>query len=584
MDPGQRAQLTRGRGSTKPGARPGRPLLLAGLFLFGLLLLVWQFTRGVQPLWERGHLLTGEVAWEPAPQRPCTPEIIAGLDQRLEIPPPPGGWPGVPQAVNVFNVLSGEVMISQGERTVCGRMHDAASRDSRFIAGVGMVLVPYAGSTEPIRVAWSSPVKREWVPTIRIGAPSQIQQNDTLRLVIRVATLAVAIAMGFTALLGFVGSRDPLFLGFTLLCLLMVMWQAVMSGLTGYPQPWVPVDDNESRWLLAASGVGMGALLFAMWTLAGGPWVWARAARPARLLCVVFCAGALVLGVLLPEPALAPLARVIDVASSIGIALVFVVAVYVAVVRGRRGARARRQGEAVVGPLAMLPFMVMGLLEVSGSQWLAEYRMEGLQFCITWFLTVGAYVLNQRLGRLRRQRDEMQVLADTDALTGVSNRRAGLRTLESLVAQARVADDSGALAVAFLDIDLFKQINDEHGHEVGDRVLVEVARVLLGSLRNRSEVVRMGGEEFLLMLPGVELASAAQRMEAIRVEVAQVASRIGVPGLKVTASIGLTALGVDDRDAAGLLRRADGAMYRAKRSGRDQVVVDPPPLAVPVRA
>lgn len=546
-------------------------MLMLALCLLGACLLLLQAVRAFGPLWQESYLLTGQTAWEPAPVRGCSPELVAGMDRHIEIPPPPGGWPGVPQAVNVFNVLAGEVMIAHGDRIVCGRMHDAASRDSRFVAGVGMVLVPRAGSMEPVRVAWSTPVKKEWVPTIRMGSPSAVQQNDTLRLVVRAATVAVALAMAFSALLGFLGSRDPLFLNYTLLCLLMVLWQAVVSGLSGYPEPWLPVDANEPRWLVAASSVGLGSLLLAMWILAGGTWLWEKSARPAVLAWGLWAVVAIVLATFLPSERLRMLARVSDTLMRTGIVLVFVVAVYVAALRIRQGRRSRR-GDALVGPLAILPFIALGLVELGGNRLLVEYRLEVTQFCITWFLTVGAYVLNLRLGRLRRQRDEMQLLADTDALTGVANRRAGLRALEARVTRARA--EGGMLVVAFLDIDLFKQINDDYGHGVGDRVLVEVAGVLLDSLRDRTEVVRMGGEEFLLMLPGVDPQAALERMETVRAQVGRVAERLGVPGLQVTASIGLTALDPSDRDAASLLRRADGAMYRAKRGGRNQVVVD----------
>ena len=556
-------------GSMTSGARPGRKSLVVCMVALGLLLAIWQWLDGSHGP-AHTYLLAGEVAWDPGPVRPCSPEAMAGLDVRIEIPPPAGGWPGVPQAVNVFNVFSGEVMIAHGDRTVCGRMHDAASRDSRFRAGVGMVVVPYAGATEPIRVAWTQPIKAEWVPTIRVGTPSQVQQNDMLRLVMRAATLAVAIAMGFTALMGFLTTRDGVFFGFTLLCLLMVLWQAILSGLTGYPQPWLPVETNEPRWLVGASCVGLSTLLYAMWMLVGGDWLWAKS--PLRLLVLTIACSlvGVLLSVSLPLQMLGEFAHWADRVARICVALVFGMAVFIAAVRFRR-VRPEHRGDVLVGPLALLPFMGMGLLDAAESRWLIEYRMEAIQFCITWFLTVGAYVLNLRLGRLRRQRDEMQVLADTDALTGLSNRRAGLRALDHHVSKAR--QQSGDLSVGFLDIDLFKRINDEHGHEVGDRVLVEVAKVLMQSVRNRSDAVRMGGEEFLLMLPGVDEHGALQRAEAMRAEVAKVASRMGVRGLDVTASIGLASLDAGDQDAAALLRRADGAMYQAKRSGRNRVVV-----------
>ena len=129
----------------------------------------------------RDYLVAGAPTSEQAPQRHCTPAMRAQLTERVEIPAPPGGWSGAPQAVNVFNVFAGEVRVHHGDREVCGRMHDARTRDSRFRAGIGMVAVPPAGSREPIQVAWSTPLKAGWIPTVRIGAPSPIQQFDTAR-------------------------------------------------------------------------------------------------------------------------------------------------------------------------------------------------------------------------------------------------------------------------------------------------------------------------------------------------------------------------------------------------------------------
>ena len=549
-----------GRSAGEGRARAG----VTRLAVFCALLLGWAFLHAsgrVSTAGRDASLVAGAAAWEPAPARACPAAALAALDVFVEIPPPEGGWPGVPQAVNVFNVFGGEVMVSHGERRVCGRMHDAQTRDSRFRAGVGMVVVPLAGDREPVRVGWVRPLKPGWVPTVRIGAPSQVQQIDTARLLARAAALAVAIALAMTAVLGFLSTRDGLFLGYALLCVLALLWQAILSGLSGYPQPWLPLGDAEARWLVAFSWMGLSALLYTMWLLVG-----ARASWPAsRRHLLLAGAGCWLAGVaaawLAPEPALSGLARGIDLAFRGGYLLVLAVALD----------RARRGAGGLAGLAAMLPFLAMGLLDLAGNRWLLEYRIEAIQASITWLLVVGAYALNLRLGRLRRQRDEMQHLADTDALTSLPNRRAGLRSLEQHLIQAR--ENGQALTVGFLDIDQFKRINDAHGHALGDRVLVAVARALDEVSGADVEVVRMGGEEFLLLLPGLAGEPARLRMEALRRQVGEVASQLDVPGLVVTASIGLASLEPGDPDAAALLRRADAAMYRAKREGRDRVAV-----------
>lgn len=508
----------------------------------------------------RDYLVTGAPTSEQAPQRHCTPGMQAELTERVEIPAPPAGWSGAPQAINVFNIFAGEVRVHHGDREICGRMHDARTRDSRFRAGVGMVVVPPKGNHEPIQVAWEKPLKPGWIPTVRIGAPSPVQQFDTARLLVRTACVAIAIALAFMALMGFLTTRDRVFLGYTLLCALSVLGQSVLSGLSGYPEPWLPMDGQEIRWLVAFSCVGLPILLYVMWLLVGGARLWPATQRWLPW----FTAGLCALGVAaawLPTAGLSRLATAMDSGFVMGCVVVFVLGL---------GLLRRHRADAVPAMAAVLPFLAMAAMDLAGNRLLIEYRVEAIQLSITWFLTVSAYVLNLRLGQLRRQRDEMRALADTDELTGLPNRRAGLKRLEQHMCDARAGDDT--LAVGFLDIDLFKRINDVHGHETGDRVLVAVAATLTTAVRDPADVIRMGGEEFLVLLPGIGGATARARLEAMRSQVSATGANLGVDGLTVTASIGLATLAVDDADAASLLRRADEAMYRAKRAGRDQVV------------
>ncbi len=510
--------------------------------------------------WPAGSYLLSGVATTEAPQSRGCPPGASSPGPHVEVAPPPGGWPGVPQAVSVFNVFSGEVRLEHAGRVVCGRMHDARTRDSRFRAGVGMVIVPAAGSLEPVLVSWEPPFKPGWIPTVRLGAPSDVQHGDTLRLVVRTACLGVALALAMTALMAFPGSRDWVFLGYALLCALSVVWQAVLSGLSGYPEPWLPVSGHEGRWLVGLSSTGLGALLCAMWMLVAGPGL--AAGMRTRMIAITGAAwlAATAMALLVPASWLAPMGMGVELAFRIAYLLMLAWAV--------RGLLLGRPG-MVPALAAMLPFAGMGLLEMAGSRWLVEYRVEAIQLSVTWFLTVSAYALNQRLGRLRRQRDEMQVLAETDALTGLPNRRAGLRRLGELFQAAR--EGSVPLSVAFVDIDHFKTINDDHGHDAGDRVLVAAAQALTGTVRGPGDAARMGGEEFLVLLPGVEGAAALRRMEALRTRLASRGAALGIDGLQLTASIGVATLARGDADASVLLRRADAAMYAAKRAGRDRV-------------
>ena len=547
----------------------GRIQIAAGVSFALALLLAWglysswQETLGSLPVVRDGnYLLIGEATDQPAPLRACPPGTLERLQRHLQIDAPAGGWPGAPQAVDVFNVFSGEVMISQGERQICGNMQDARTRDSRFRAGIGMVVVPPRGSTEPIHVAWETPVVARWIPSVRLGAPSPLQQIDTLRLLIRTACIAIAIALALSALTGFFGTQDNDFIIYALTCVVLVVWQAVLSGLSGYPKPWLPVGAGAAGWLVATGALGHAVMGWVLWRMCGGQQIW-----PASIRWLGgFVAGLVLLALL---ALLAPwlhwvaLEWVVTVLEH-AFALLCLSALLAAAIALRRGIRWVLEGIA-----ALLPLLLIVVLDMAGSRELIRFRPEAVQLAVTWFLIMSAYTLNRRFGLLRRQRDEMRQLADTDALTGLSNRRAGLRQLERYLVHARQV--GVPLAIGFLDIDLFKQVNDRYGHDTGDAVLVAVADVLASSVRNRDDVIRIGGEEFLILLPGSRAEVALPRLEQLREKIGK--QRLPVDGqeLSVTVSIGLTEMRAGD-DVAELLRRADNAMYQAKRGGRNRVV------------
>ncbi len=526
---------------------------------------LWAFLlvlpAAAQPLRaSHDYLLLGGPSDELTPSRACPPEALARLHNSFEIAAPAAGWSGTPQAVEVFNVYAGEVMIAQGERSICGNMQDARTRDSRFRSGVGMVLVPPAGSSEPIRVAWERQLKPYWIPTVRLGAPSPVQQQDTARLLVRTACLAVALALALSALMGFLASRDRDFLFFILASALLVAWQAMFSGLSGYPEPWLPVGRAAPWWKVVASTASFAVMSRVLWRLCGGWERWPRSRAWARNVLRVL-AVLVLLTPLMPWGVLSWVAASLDVLFALVCAL--------ALVAGLLSLR-RDEGQAINGIAALAPFLLLALADLAGSQVLARFRVEAIQLSATWFLMMYAYSLNRRLGNLRQQRDEMRRLADTDSLTGLPNRRAGLRQLGQHMRQAR--KQAQTLSIGFLDIDLFKQINDRYGHDVGDEVLVAVARTLVSSVRNRADVSRMGGEEFLILLPGIGADAALPRLQQLREKLRQQEAELGQDGLRITASIGLAEMRADDLDVAALLRRADGAMYRAKRGGRDRVV------------
>ena len=173
---------------------------------------------------------------------------------------------------------------------------------------------------------------------------------------------------------------------------------------------------------------------------------------------------------------------------------------------------------------------------------------------------------------LERSRRRARRLAGTDVLTGLANRRLGLRRL---VAWAGSARQRGApLACLMVDLDEFKAVNDTYGHPIGDRVLRAAARALAEGLRGTDLIARYGGDEFLIVLPGTTAADAAAVAERLR---ARLVGRLLAPlGSPLSASLGIAALRPGE-SARSLLARADAALLRAKREGGSRVAVDPPP-------
>src|SRR4051812_44983429 len=167
-------------------------------------------------------------------------------------------------------------------------------------------------------------------------------------------------------------------------------------------------------------------------------------------------------------------------------------------------------------------------------------------------------------------------LSFTDPLTAVANRRQLFLRLEQEFSRSVRFGDP--LSLLMIDLDLFKRINDAHGHTVGDGVLRGVALALRRNVRKVDIVARYGGEEFCEVLPRVAKPEAMAEAEKLRhaVAAAELPVPEGQPPLSVTISVGVATLGVDAQDIAGLIEKADSALYEAKRLGRDRVAVAAP--------
>jgi two-component system, cell cycle response regulator len=212
--------------------------------------------------------------------------------------------------------------------------------------------------------------------------------------------------------------------------------------------------------------------------------------------------------------------------------------------------------------------------------------MRGLEIGVNDYL-MRPIDKNELLARARTQvrrrryterlRDNVQMsieMAITDALTGLFNRRYMESHLGTLIEQAIARGKP--LTALVLDIDYFKSINDTHGHDAGDDVLREFALRIKRSIRGIDLACRYGGEEFVVVMPETDMAVAAMVAERLRRRIAAdpFAIQQGARTVPVTISIGIAALRGKDDNAAGLVKRADQALYRAKRDGRNRVVPD----------
>jgi len=227
------------------------------------------------------------------------------------------------------------------------------------------------------------------------------------------------------------------------------------------------------------------------------------------------------------------------------------------------GTRAQVVAVLVATAVALyLPFVLIGAPAYPATMW----RGGALLVAVGAIIGFTVYALIDRLRALLAERarliEELETLAGTDPLTGVPNRRAWDDALERTMAAARRSGEP--LSVVVLDVDHFKRINDEHGHQHGDRVLKTVAAAWSAELRPGDLLARIGGEEFAALLPSCDAVTASTVAERLR----QAMPR------GTTSSAGV-AQWDGSAEAVAVLAAADEMLYRAKQAGRDRTMVAP---------
>lgn len=199
-----------------------------------------------------------------------------------------------------------------------------------------------------------------------------------------------------------------------------------------------------------------------------------------------------------------------------------------------------------------------------------RYRFLLAYLVLAWISFMVEYVRIQTRQRLQEMQSRLDFQARTDELTGLANRRGFKEYLGG--SEQRCGQSKGLFAVIIGDLDNFKDINDAHGHEVGDFVLQKIGNILKALVRTEDLVVRWGGEEFLILLEGTDLKGAETLAEKIRQKIASTNVAASDKPIYVTMSLGVDA----QQSKANLfatLGSADKAMYGAKRKGRNCVVV-----------
>jgi diguanylate cyclase (GGDEF)-like protein len=221
-----------------------------------------------------------------------------------------------------------------------------------------------------------------------------------------------------------------------------------------------------------------------------------------------------------------------------------------------------RMGGSLSAACVPVNFMgrALGVLHVAGAKGKPPNPEQ-----IAQLTALGVHAGN-RIGTLRAfERSQLQ--ASTDSLTGLANRRAAEEILANLMSV------DSAFAVVMTDLDYFKRLNDTQGHEAGDRALKLFAETARGVVRDRDHVVRWGGEEFALLLPGANAERAAEIVGRLRASLAQAHLLAGTPIF--TASFGISDSSMA-RDRETLIRLADEALYRSKQAGRDSCTIADP--------
>lgn len=426
------------------------------------------------------------------------------------------------------------------------------------LTGEGPVHVKVEGARYPLRVAVES------------GPAYAAADLWHVRLVL--PAIGVVLGVSLAVLLFWAMLRDRVYLLYAGAMLFQLLY-ALCSYGEAYAWPGLSVLARFGAQGIWAVGTLATILLVYLWLdYAGLRKVTPRLAAAVRAVGAYGCGLTLVL-LLSPWPA--DKAWFPDIANALFL-LTNAIALVTLVVAWRRGQR--HAAYVLIAWVPLLAFTMARALRFSVGERAEPWLEYGLPWVQAFTAVVLALGLADRMLTFRRERDRAKAHAERDGLTGVLNRGGIEHRLDwALIERER---ERIPVSLLFIDLDNFKQVNDRHGHALGDACLRAVTRAVSEQFQYGDQLGRLGGEEFVLVLSGVELPAAMRIAEQVGARIRRDCARVDGVEVGVTASIG-AAQARDGDSVASLIARADQAMYVAKRAGGDRAVREDAPERVP---
>ena len=411
---------------------------------------------------------------------------------------------------------------------------------------------------------------------LRLSPPAMHAEHALREQMLQGLLTGLALCLWIYSLAQWVNQREVLFLQYTLLISGSLLFSLHFFGVGAQylwgGLPWFEQHASGMSALMATCG----SFLFIGQALAAG--------NPRNRLMRAMRWGA-------AGTALLALAFALDLFDTRVLAAIVSVLGLVPALMGIPGAVARmRQGDAVGGTLllAWLVYFVATATVIGVIRgWVPVnfWTLHSFQFGATLDMLLFMRVLGLRSKALRlaaenarTERDTLHWLAHTDPLTNLPNRR-GMQ--EALSNALRLCCHEQQLAVYLLDLDGFKPVNDEHGHDVGDELLVAVARRLQGHVRATDLVARLGGDEFVVVASALESPAQAHDLANKLLDAFHAPFTLSSTKVQVGLTIGYALAPLDAYDATSLLKLADAAMYQGKQNGKFRVQRSTEQLAMP---